>query len=327
MRDLRAAVGIDVSKDTLAVAIRPGRGVTTLPNTPAGWADLGTRLDPLGQPCIVLEATGGYERGLVAALATAGHPAAVINPARTHAFIASEGQQTKTDHTDAELLARFAAQKQPAPTPVATTAQRQLAELVACRTDLVGLRVAAKNRRQQATAVTHAHHDAVIAALTTQIAQVEVEIAAVIATDPELARRNALLQSAPGIGPVLAAVLLATLPELGTGPAKGLASLAGVAPHTQQSGKDAGHAHLQGGRPAVRQALFQMAITATRGDRGTPMQVHAHQLRARGKAPKVVTIACARRMLGILHAMIRDALRWDETKVGQGHFLPVTEGA
>lgn len=209
MRDLRAFVGIDVSKATLAVALRPGRGVTTLPNTPAGWADLVTRLDGLPQPGVVLEATGGYERGLVAALAVAGHPAAVINPARTHAFIASEGQQTKTDHTDADLLARFAAQKQPLPTPMPTVAQQHLAELVACRTDLVGLRVAARNRRQQATAVTRAHHEAVLAALTTQLARVETEIAAVIAADPQLARREALLRSAPGLGPVLAAVLRA----------------------------------------------------------------------------------------------------------------------
>jgi transposase len=320
---MRDVVGIDVSKATVTVAIRPGRGVTTIPNTRDGWADLVTRLAGLASPCIVLEATGGYERGLVAALAAAGHPAAVINPVRTHAFIASEGQQTKTDHTDAALLARFAAQKQPAPTPVPTAAHRQLAELVACRTDLVGLRVQERNRRQQATAVTRGHHEAVLAALTTQIMTVEAELAAVIGADPELARRNALLQSAPGIGPVLAAVLLATLPELGTGSAKGLASLAGVAPHLQQSGKDAGQAHIRGGRPVVRQALYQMATTAIRGDRGTPMQIHARQLAARGKPPKVVTIACARRMLGILHAMLRDGIPWHETHVGQGAFLAV----
>jgi transposase len=313
-------VGIDVSKQDLDVAILPSETHLRVPNDAAGWAQLIAQIDPTAPPTIVLEATGPYHVGLTLALAAAGYPAAVINPARTHAFIASEGQRTKTDRTDATLLARFGEQKRPAPSPVLSETARQLKDLVACRDELTQLRTMELNRLSVATVWTAPHHQAVLDALTRERDLVVREIAALIARDPALTARAALLQSAPGIGPVLGPVLLARLPELGTGDPKGLASLAGVAPHTQQSGTGKAHGPIQGGRPAVRKALFQMARTAVA--RNPVLKTHYHRLIAEGKPDKVAIIACARRELGILHAMLRDGITWQQTRVGQGHFLP-----
>jgi transposase len=143
--------------------------------------------------------------------------------------------------------------------------------------------------------------------------------AALIAVDPELAARNRIVQSMPGIGPVLGHALLAGLAELGQVDAKGLASLAGVAPHTQQSGTRKEHGAIQGGRVTIRKALSQMAVTAATHD--PVIKAHFAQLRVRTPY-NVAIIACARRMLGILNAMLRDGLTWTETKVAQGAFLP-----
>lgn len=321
MTDSSRFVGIDVSKHHLDIAILPAT-IFRVTNDAAGWNDLVDRLDRTTAPCVVLEATGPYHVGVTLALAAAGMPPAVINPARTHAFIRSEGQQTKTDRTDARLLARFAQQKQPSPSLVPCENARHLTDLVSCRDDLTGMLVMEKNRLTVATAVTRGHHQTIIAQLTAERRLVETEIAALIAADPGLAARDALLQSAPGIGVVLSPVLLAGLPELGQFPASGLAALAGVAPHIQQSGLNPGTAHLRGGRVAIRKALYQVAVTATR--KPGPMREHYQQLRGRGKPHKVALIACARRMLGILNAMLRDGVTWPDTKVAQGAFLPQT---
>ena len=311
-------VGIDVSKAHLDVACLPTPATFRVTNDAAGWAALVARLEPA--PCIVLEATGSYHHGVVAALAASAMPAAVVNPARTHAFIRSEGQQTKTDRTDARLLARFAQQKQPAPSPIRTASLARLQELVACRDDLTTLLVMEKNRLSVATAHTRAYHDVVLATLTAQRRAVEQEIAATVAADPALAARDRQVQSMPGLGPVLGPLLLATLPELGHGDPKGLAALAGVAPHTQQSGTQRERGVVRGGRVTVRKALYQMAVTATRI--AGPLRAHDLGLVDRGKPRNVALIACAHWMLGILHAMLRDGLVWPDTKVAQGHFLP-----
>jgi transposase len=311
-------VGIDVSKAHLDVACLPTPATFRVANDAAGWADLVARLAPAS--CIVLEATGAYHRGVTAALAAAGMPAAVVNPERTHAFITSEGQRTKTDRTDARLLARFAQQKQPHPSPVPTESARHLKDLVACRDDLTKLLVMEKNRLTVATDQTRSYHAAVVTTLTTQRAALDRAIAAGIAADPALAARDQVLQSMPGLGPVLSAVLLATLPELGSGDAKGLAALAGVAPHTRQSGTLREHGVIRGGRVTVRKALYQMAVTATR--RPGPLRAHYLGLVDRGKPRKVALIAAAHWMLGILHAMLRDGVVWPDTRVAQGRFLP-----
>jgi len=314
-------VGIDVSEATLDVAILPEETTFQVTNDAAGWRQLVARLADAGPVTIVLEATGSYHLGVTLALAGAGHPPAVIHPQRTHAFIVSEGMRAKTDRIDARLLARFGQQKQPAPTPVLPEHARILTDLVGCRDDLTKTLVMAKNRLGVASAAVSDVHETTIAFLTEQIARPDPRIAAVIAADADLTARAAVLRSAPGIGPVLCAVLLARLAELGQRDPKTLAALAGVAPHARESGTRRGARTIGGGRPAVCKARFQMAQTAVRCN---PV-IAAHDRGLRHRMPhKPAVIACARRMLGILNAMLRDGVTWQDTKVGQGHFLPKT---
>lgn len=314
-----SCVGIDVSKAHLDVALLPDATTFRVTNDATGWAALIGRIAGETPPTVVLEATGSYHVGVTLALADAGLPPAVITPEQTHAFIRSEGQRTKTDRTDARLLARFAQQKQPDPSPVLAPDARDLKDLVACRDDFTKLLTMEQNRLGVATDRTRHHHQAVIDHLTAQRRAVEAEIAALIASNAALATRQAILVSAPGIGPVLSAVLLAGLPELGQANPKGLAALAGVAPHLRQSGTRNGRGAIGGGRVTIRKALYQMAQTAVARN---PV-VKAHFTHLRHRMPyKAAVIACARRMLGILNAMLRDGLAWQETKVGQGQFLP-----
>lgn len=312
-------VGIDVGKAHLDLALLPDATSFRVSNDEAGWAELIARIAGATPPTIVLEATGAYHVGVTLALAEAGMPPAVMNPEQTHAFIRSEGQGTKTDRTDARLLARFGQQKRPVPSPVLTQNARDLKELVACRDDFTKLLTMEKNRRHVATARTRNHHQAMIDALLIQRRAVEREIAHLITADPTLAARNRIVQSMPGIGVVLGPVLLAGLVELGQPDPKALASLAGVAPHTRQSGTRQAHGVIGGGRVTIRQALYQMAVTAV--THNPVMKAHFRQLRLR-LPYKAAIIACARRMLGILNAMVRDGLTWPETKVGQDQFLP-----
>lgn len=314
-------VGIDVSKATLAVAILPADTTFQVRNDAGGWAMLLARLPADGPLTIVLEATGSYHQGVTLALAGAGQPPAVINPERTSAFTRSEGVRAKTDRGDARLLARFGQQKQPAPSPVITATARTLKELVGCRDDLTKLATMEKNRLHVASAVTAPVHQAVLDTLTAQIRGLDAEIAALLAADEVLAERRRILQSVPGVGPVLSAVLLAGLPELGVLGAKPIASLAGVAPHPRDSGQHRGVRVIRGGRVTICRALYQVAVTATRCN---PV-IREHYTRLRTRRPhKVALIGCARWLLTIMTAMLRDGLTWEQTHVGQGAFLPAT---
>jgi len=312
-------VGIDVGKGELAVALRPAGVTFTVANTARGHAQLRRRIGP-DPASIVLEATGRYHRALHTALVTANLPAAVINPSCLHGFRISEGIRAKTDGLDAELLARFAEQKRPAPTPLPSAARVQLTDAVRYRDFLVTQKQAFVNRQAEMPAGLKRRHGQVIRTLERQIAETEAEIAELIAADPELAAQAARLASVPGINHLTAATLLALLPELGRVSAKAIASLAGVAPRDDQSGKRTGKKHVTGGRARLRQALSMMALTTTRWD--PVIKTHYEQLLARGKPKKVALIACARRTLGVVNAMVREGLTWQETKVGQGQFLP-----
>jgi transposase len=312
-------VGIDVGKETLAVTIQPRNLSFTVPNTAAGHRRLLTRIGP--QPsCIVLEATGRHHLAVQAALVAAGQPPAVINPLRVHYFRKSEGLLAKTDGLDATVLASFAEQKRPAPAVVRTEVQVSLTAWCRHRDQLVRQRDACRLRRNDLSPLTRASHDRVLAVLEQEIATTTQAMAQTIAADPGLAATAALLTSVPGIGAVTAAVLLAELPELGTAHAKAIASLAGVAPRDDQSGKADKPKRVTGGRPRVRRALYLMAVTTVRWD--PAIKAHYAALRARGKAAKVALMACARKVLGVLNAMVREGITWQQTQVGQGRFLP-----
>ena len=312
-------VGIDVGKFELAVAVRPSGLAFTVRNTASGHAQLRRRIgaDPAA---IVLEATGRYHRAVHAALVTAHLPVAVINPSRLHGFRLSEGVQAKTDGLDAEILARFAEQKRPQPTPLPNPARAELGEWVRSRDFLVTQQQAFANRRREMPPALWRGHDRVRRTLAQQIAEADRQIARIIDADPELTRQAALLMSLKGVGIVTAATLLALLPELGQVSTKAAASLAGVAPRDDQSGTHKGKKHLRGGRTRLRQALYMAMRSTTRWD--PVIKAHYDRLLARGKPKKVALLACARRALGVLNAMLRENLTWQQTKVGQGQFLP-----
>lgn len=318
-------VGIDVGKGTLDVAISGTRQVRHLPNTPAGWTELIALLAHATQPCIVLEATSRYHDGVATALAEVGKPVVIANPLHTAAFRRSEGQLAKTDALDARVLLRFAEQKQPRPTPRPAPAQRRLRDLERARADLVNTRVRTRLQASEASPQVASAYAQVVATLSAQIARLDAEVAAAIAADPVLARQDALLQSLPGLGPTLSAGLLANLPELGTLCRRQIASLAGLAPRMQQSGRWTGRPSVWGGRAPVRQLAYLLALGTTQRRRtgrpaqgAEPIRARYDRLLARGKPPRLALLAIARWLITILNVMLRDELRWDQTRVALG---------
>jgi transposase len=306
-------VGIDVAQDELVVAHRPDTGVTRWTNDAAGHQALVASLQAMAPTLIVLEGTGGLETGIVAALQDAALPVVVANPRQVRDFARGVGRLAKTDPIDAAMLAHFAEVVRPAVRPRPDAAARDLAALVARRRQVITMRVAEGNRLRRLPAVTHPSLERVIALLTAELEAIELAIAAAVALDPTWQAKDAVLQSVPGVGPVVASTLLAELPELGSLDPKPLAALVGVAPLTRQSGRTHRPAAIAGGRASVRKALVQATKTAIRWN---PVIAAYHaQLTARRKPPKVVLIACAHKLLTILNAMLRDGTSWQDRPI------------
>lgn len=313
-------VGIDVSKAWLDVVQGPEGTPWRVPNTPAGWERLRGELATTPAPLIVLEATGNLHVGVTVALDAVGLTPAVVNPLSVRRFGQSLGRHAKTDRTDARLLATYGERLRPVPRPVPTETARTLQALVTRRQELTKLLVMEKNRQTTADPVVQPSITAVLSLLVAQQRDLARQIAAVIARDPALAARLAHLTSVPGIGPVIGATLVASLPELGTTTGARISALVGLAPFARDSGAQRGQRRIHAGRAPVRRVVYLAALTAI--SRSPALREHYQQLRARGKPFKVALIACARRLLRILNAMLRDGLTWDQTKVGQGAFLP-----
>jgi transposase len=312
-------VGIDVSKDRLDLVSLPERTRWQVTNDPAGWEEVCTILRIQPPELIVLEATGRYEVGVVIALSDAGLIPVVMNPLTIRRFAQSLGRRAKTDLLDAELLARYAEQVRPTPRPIPEATARTLRDLLARRRQLGDVLVMEKNRRQQAAPVVRPSIATMIATLDVQLEAIVALLASVFATDPDWQQRIDQLDSVPGIAPLSATRLAVGLPELGRVSAKELAALAGIAPFPHDSGVFRGTRQIVAGRGAVRRTLYQVTMTTKRCD--PSFRAHYQQLRKRGKPHKVALVACMRRLLGILNAMVRDGLLWHETRVGQGHFL------
>jgi transposase len=306
-------VGIDVAQDELVVAGDPTGEVTRWTNDAAGWAALRAYLTPLAPTLIVLEGTGGLENGVAADLYEAGLPVVVVNPRRVRAFAQSDGRLAKTDLLDAAVLARFGAVMRPAVRPRPDAATRALRALVVRRRQVRDLRTMEGNRLTRAPEAVRASLRRMIALLTTEVTELDQAIAAALAADPTCAAKARVLQSAPGIGPVLAATLVAELPELGQLADGPVAALVGVAPITRQSGRTVGAAAIGGGRTTVRTALYLATVTAVRCN--ARLKAHYDQLLARHKPKKVALIACARKLLTILNAMLRDGTLWQDPPV------------
>ncbi len=305
-------VGVDISQAELVVAVHGIAGTWTVPNEAEGFRVLIDRLRQLGPTRIVLEATGGYERLVTAALAAAALPAIVVNARQVRDYARATGQLAKTDALDAHVLARFAAELRPAIRPLPDAAQEELDALVLRRRQLVEMLVAERLRQRQAMGRSrYALRKGIekhIRFLERELAETDTALGALIEASPVWRVKDDLLQSVPGIGPTVARTLLAELPELGTLSRQAIAKLVGVAPLNADSGQWRGQRHIWGGRASVRTALYMAALVATRHN--PTIRAFYQRLLARGKPKKLALIACARKLLTILNQLLRTGQRW-----------------
>lgn len=301
-------IGIDVAKAQLDIAVRPTGETWTSPTDEASLTTLIQRLQGLSPTLIVLEATGGLEIPLAGALATAGLPLAVVNPRQVRAFAHATGRLAKTDRLDAHVLAHFAEAVRPGPRPVPDAMHHELTALVARRRQLIEMLTAEKNRLGRAPTRVQPDIRAHIVWLEKRLGRTDDELAALIRTSPLWRDQDDRLQSMPGVGPVLATTLLAELPELGTLSRRQIAALVGVAPLNRDSGMQRGHRRIWGGRATVRTALYMGALVASRCN--PVLKAFYHRLLAAGKAKKVALVACMRKLLTILNAMLKQERPW-----------------
>jgi len=302
-------IGIDVSKDRLDIHLCPGGEAFAVPRDGEGLAELVRRLEAVSAELVVLEATGGFETVVAAALAAAGLPLAVVNPRQIRDFARATGRLAKTDRLDAAVIARFAEAIRPEPRPVPTEEAQALGELVARRRQVVETMVAERNRRRHLTQPRLLKGvDRVLAVLQAQLSEIEADIDDAIRQTPAWRDKEDLLRTVPGIGPATARTLIAELPELGSLDRRRIASLVGLAPMNRDSGTLRGRRTITGGRSTVRSALFMSIMVALRHK--LPLQATYERLRHAGKPPKVAIVACMRKLLTIANAIIRDKQPW-----------------
>jgi len=301
-------VGIDVSKDRLDVALRPTEEVFVVDRNAAGLAALIERLRPLAPALIALEATGGFETVVAAALAAAGLPLVVVNPAQVRAFARAIGQRAKTDAIDAAVIAHFAAATRPAPRPLPDEATRLLADLVTRRRQIIDMIGAERQRERRAPRRLKKSITRLLKALERELSSVDADIDDAVRGSAIWRETEDLLASVPGVGPIIARTLIAELPELGRLDRKKIAALAGLAPFTRQSGQWRGKSFIGGGRTSVRAALFMGAMVARRHN--PILKAFFERLVAAGKPRMVALIAVARKLLTILNAILRDQKPW-----------------
>jgi transposase len=307
MRESRF-VGIDVSKDELETAVRPSGEHWTTQYTELEVANLVSRLNDLQPVLVVLEATGGYEAPLAAALAAAGLPVAVVNPRQVRDFAKSNGRLAKTDRIDAAVLAHFADSNRPAPKPLPDEQSQRLAALLSRRRQVIEMLKAEKQRLAKALSNVRPHIQAHIAWLEQELDDLNRELEQAVKDSPLWRDKENLLRSVPGVGPVFARTLLADLPELGQLNRKGIAALVGVAPFNQDSGRKRGRRIVWGGRSNVRSVLYMATLAATRYN---PVICTFYQrLLAAGKPTKVALTACMRKLLTIVNAVVAKNTAW-----------------
>ena len=297
-------VGIDVSKDRLDVAVLGERQEKQADNTAPGIAQLVAWMQELHPELIVVEATGGYQRAVVEALLWAGLAVAVVNPARVRQFARACGLLAKTDNLDAQVLAVFGQRVQPRRYVGKSEAEKELSALLVRRKQLEEMLKAEQNRLRTVSPSLRGSVERIIAILKEEKKRLEEQIRELMNEQRTWQEQREILSSAPGVGMVTTATLLAELPELGKMDHKKIAALVGVAPMNFDSGRKRGYRKTKGGRGDVRSVLYMSTLVATRYN--PLIQAHYQQLLKRGKLKKVALIACMRKFLTILNAMMRD---------------------
>jgi transposase len=306
-------VGIDVSKRAWDIFISTARQSLKCTADDSGLKRLVSALAPHGRCFVVLEATGGLERRLIADLIDAGHDVAVINPRRARQFAQSLGRLAKTDHIDAETLALFGEKMQPRTTEKVPAKQAELETLVTRRRQLLEMQSMEKIRLEQAaTKANRKSIEGVVKFFDRQIVSLERAIARLIDSDDDWRARSELLQSVPGVGEITSATLIAELPELGKLNRQQIAALVGLAPFADDSGQHRGRRRIAGGRASVRTVLYMATLSASACN---PLIHHCKlKLVQRGKAFKVAMIACMRKLLTLLNTMVQTGTSWDPTR-------------
>jgi len=307
-------VGIDVAKKVLDLARSDSGELLHVENTPAGIRQIVAALASPKPACIVLEATGGLEQPLLEALLEAELPVARVNPGHVRHLAKGLGILAKTDAIDARVLVEFARLALPRLAVKRSEKQAELDALVTCRKQLVAAKVDQDNRLEStASKPARKALNAVLRVLEKQIKTLDKQIAAIIDSDDDLRDLDRRLKSVPGVGPVLASTLISQLAELGQTSRQKLASLVGVAPFNHDSGKHRGKRAIRGGRDAVRNVLYMSANIAILHN--PVLKAFANRLKATGKPPKIVIVACMNKLLSLINAMVRDKLSWDQLTV------------
>jgi transposase len=302
-------VGVDVSKARLDVALTNSDKSWSVTNASDGIAQLVERLRELGPALVVMEATGGFEVPIAAALAAAEIPVVIANPRQVRDFAKATGQLAKTDAIDAHILALFAERVRPQVRPLPDEDARVLDAIVGRRRQVIDMITAEKNRLGFAVPALHKNIEEHITWLERQLEKVDTDLDRRIRKSPVWMAKHNLLRDVPGVGPNLARTLIAELPELGRLSHKEIAALVGVAPLNRDSGLFRGKRMIWGGRASVRSALYMSILSATKWN--PVIRVFYLRLRAQGKPPKVAMVACMRKLLIILNAMVRNDQPWD----------------
>jgi transposase len=308
-------VGIDVSKASLDLHVRPLDIACSFQYTAEGLAQLAARLQELNPRLIALEATGGLETLVVTELAAADLPVVVVNPRHTRHFAQASGKLAKTDRVDARVLAHFAEAIKPAIRPLASNQAREFEALLVRRRQLVDMLVAEKNRLSAAGQIARVSKDigAHILWLEKRISDIDNQMEQSIKSSQVWKANEDLLRSVKGIGPVTARTLLASLPELGRLSGKQISALVGVAPFADDSGRRRGSRHIRAGRANVRSVLYMATMAAVRSN--SVIRAFYQRLLKAGKKPKVAIVACMRKLIVILNAMIKHQTPWREPEI------------
>jgi len=304
-------VGIDVSKHNLEIALWAEGESWRCGNDSEDVAGLIKRLTELAPALIVVESTGGLERLLLSELCLAHLPVALVNPGRVRDFAKASGLLAKTDKLDARILAHFAEAIRPTVFAMPSEQEQVLSALMTRRRQLVEMLTAEKNHLSSTVSPARHWVERNLDSLQKQLDELNSEIDELIGQDPAFRAKEQILRSVPGVGPVTAAILLSDLPELGKMDRKKIAALVGVAPFNRDSGRKSRKRRTQGGRSAVRSILYMATVCAVRTN--PVIKPFYHRLLERGKEKKVAMVACLRKLLTFLNAMIRDSRAWTPT--------------